>query len=252
MNASLLRYGSWQARDYLTQRLVPPLILVAFFAGLPTYMMTKNASPGFMQSPEGIRFAKQVFSQSVTLFLPLGSGLAAVGMISSDRHQGYFRFLFSKPVNVVAYYAQAYAVRAAVFVATFGLITWGFGALTVHLSVHRAMEAAALTFALVGGVGLLLGALTRFDSAVLIAIYVLGLILQQLTSAPGAPKNAGLPSWLAAVGSGLPPVVQLDQLREQLYAGMPLDQPHLWHVLGYAAACWALGLVLLRRLALAR
>jgi hypothetical protein len=252
MNAHLLRYGSWQARDYLTQRLVLPVILLAFVAGLPTYMITKGASPGFMQSPEGIRTAKQLFSQSVTLFLPLGSVLGAVGLLSSDRHQGYFRFLFSKPVNVVAYYAQAYAVHAVVFVATFGLITWAFGAYTVHISVHRAMEAAALTFALIGGVGLLLGALTRFDSAVLIAIYVLGLILQPLTSAPGATMNGGLPSWLTAVGSGLPPVVKLDQLREQLYAGMPLDQPHLWHVLGYGAACWVLGLILLRRLPLAR
>jgi hypothetical protein len=250
MNAHLTRYASWQARDYITQRLVLPLILLVFFAGLPTYLMTRNSPPGFMQSPEGIRSAKQLFAQSVTLFLPLGSGFGAVRVMSSDRHQGYFRFLFSKPVNVVAYYTQAYVVYAVVFVAMFGLITWGFGAYTVHISVHRAAEAAALTFALIGGVGLLLGALTRFDAAALIAIYILGLILQ-LANAPGALNGAGLPSWLTATGRALPPFVQLDQLREQLYAATPLDQPQLWHVLGYGAACWALGLILLRRLPLA-
>jgi hypothetical protein len=114
------------------------------------------------------------------------------------------------------------------------------------------MEAAALTFALVGGVGLLLGALTRFDSAALIVIYILGLILQQLANASGALNSGGLPSWLTAAGRGLPPVVQLDLLREQLFAATPLDQAQLWHVLGYGAACWALGLILLRRLPLAR
>jgi ABC-type transport system involved in multi-copper enzyme maturation permease subunit len=249
MTARLLRYARYQVGDYLTQRLVLPVILVAFFAGLPAYMMTRGSPQGFMQSPEGIRLAQQLFTQSVTLFLPLGAFLGAVGVMSADRQQGYFRFLFSKPVNVSAYYAQAYVVHALILVAAFGVITWGFGAYTVHLSVHRAMEAAALTFVLIGGAGLLLGALMRFDAAVLIAIYLLGLIVQQLARAPG---SGGLPRWLAGVGAALPPVVKLDDVRNQLYAGTALDQAPLWHVLGYGAACWVLGLLLLRRLSLAR
>jgi hypothetical protein len=252
VNARLLRYSRYQVPDFLQHRLALPLILLAFAAGLPTYLMTKNTPPGWMQSPQGINLARQMFSQSITLYLPLGAFVGAVGVISADRRQGYFRFLFSKPVNVLAYYAQAYLLHAIVYVVVFGLIVWGYGAYTIPFSVPRSMEAAVLTFALVGGLGLLLGALTRFDAAAVIALYVLALILQQLLAAPNALKNGGLPDWLALIARGLPPAMKLDQLRDHLYAGAALDAGQLWHVLGYGGGAALLGFVLLRRLPLAR
>jgi ABC-type multidrug transport system permease subunit len=234
------------------QRLVLPLILLAFAAGLPTYLMTKNTPPGWMQSGQGIVLAKQMFSQSITLYLPLGAFVGAVGLISMDRQQGYFRFLFSKPVNVLAYYAQTYLLHAIVYVAVFGVIVWVFGAYTIHFSIHRSMEAAVLTFALIGGVGLLLGALTRYDAAGLIAVYVLALILQQMMAAPNSLPNGGLPQWLVYVAKGLPPAGKLDALRNHLYAGEALDMAQLWHVLGYGGGAAIVGFILLRRLPLAR
>jgi ABC-type multidrug transport system permease subunit len=252
VNTGLLRYSRFQLPDFLLQRLVLPLVLLAFAAGVPTYLMTKNTSPGFMQSPQGILLAKQMFAQAITLYLPLGAFVGAVGVISADRQQGYFRFLFSKPVNVLAYYAQTYVLHAMVFVGVFGLIVWGFSAYTIHFSVHRSMEAAVLTFVLIGGLGLLLGALTRYDGAGLIAVYVLALILQQLMTAPSGIKNGGLPDWLVWVAKGLPPVQKLDVLRNNLYAGEALDVAQLWHVLGYGGGAALLGFVLLRRLPLAR
>jgi ABC-type multidrug transport system permease subunit len=236
----------------LQHRLALPLVLMAFTAALPTYLMTKNTPPGWMQSPQGINLAKQMFTQSITLFLPLGAFVAAVGVISADRQQGYFRFLFSKPVNVLAYYAQTYILHAIVFVLTFGVIVWAFGAYTVHFSVHRSMEAAVLTFVLIGGMGLLLGALTRYDAAGLIAFYVLALMLQQLMAAPNGLKDGGLPAWLVATAKALPPVAKLDHLRDHLYAGTAIDLPELWHVLGYGGGAALLGFILLRRLPLAR
>jgi hypothetical protein len=252
VNTRLLRYSRYQLPDFLTQRLALPLILLAFAAGLPTYLMTKNVPPGWMQSPQGMNLAHQMFSQSITLYLPLGAFVGAVGVISADRQQGYFRFLFSKPVNVVAYYAQTYLLHAIAYVAVFGLVVWGFSAYTIHFSVHRSMEAAALTFVLIGGLGLLLGALTRYDGAGLIAVYVPALILQQLTATPNALPNGGLPGWLAAIGKALPPALKLDSLRDHLYAGQPLDVSQLWHVLGYGSGAALLGFLLLRRLPLAR
>jgi hypothetical protein len=252
VNTRLLRYSRFQVPEFIQHRLALPLVLIAFVAGLPTYLMTKNVPTGWMQSPQGINLAKQMFAQSITLFLPLGAFVAAVGVISADRQQGYFRFLFSKPVNVLAYYAQTYALHGIVFVLTFGAIVWAFGSYTIHFSVHRSMEAAVLTFVLIGGVGLLLGALTRYDGAALIAFYVLALMLQQLMSAPNGLKNGGLPAWLAAFANGLPPVGKLDHLRDHLYAGTALDMPELWHVLGYGGGAALLGFFLLRRLPLAR
>jgi ABC-type multidrug transport system permease subunit len=252
VNTRLLRYSRFQVPEFIQHRLALPLVLIAFVGGLPTYLAATNVPPGWMQSPQGIVLAKQMFAQSISLFLPLGAFVAAVGVISADRHQGYFRFLFSKPVNVLAYYAQTYALHAIVFVLTFGVIVWGFGAYTVHFSVHRSMEAAVLTFVLIGGLGLLLGALTRYDGAGLIAVYILALMLQQLMAAPNGLKNGGLPDWLATLAKGLPPVGKLDHLRDHLYAGTAIDLAELWHVLGYGGGAALLGFYLLRRLPLAR
>jgi hypothetical protein len=252
VNPKLLRYARYQLPDFLQRRLVLPLVLLAVSAGLPTYLMTRHTQPGFMDTAQGIGLAKQMFSQSITLFLPLGAFVGAVGVISADRRQGYFRFLFSKPVNVLAYYAQTYLLHAMVYVAVFGLIVWGFSAYTIPFSVPRSMEAAALTFVLIGGLGLMLGALTRFDGAGLIAVYVLALILQVSVAGLNGMTNGGVPAWLALVAKGLPPAVKLDALRNNLYAGAPLDAAQLWHVLGYGSGAAILGFVLLRRLPLAR
>jgi hypothetical protein len=249
MNTRLLRYARYQIPEFIQHRLALPIILLVFVAGLPTYLMTKNTAPGFLQSPQGINLVKQLFAQSITLFLPLGAFVAAVGVISADRQQGYFRFLFSKPVNVLAYYLQTYVLHAIIYIAVFGLMVWGFGAYTFHFSVHRAMEAAALTFVLIGGIGLLFGAVTRFDAATLIVTYIAALILQQVAS---APQGAGLPAWLATIGRALPPVLKLDTLRNALYAAQPLDMAQLWQVLGYGGGAALLGFILLRRLPLAR
>jgi hypothetical protein len=245
-------YARYQLRDSVTQRLSLPLIVVVIFSALPVYVMTKNSPAGFMNGAQGVNFAKQIFTQSVALFLPMGAFLCAVGVVSNDRQNGYFRFFFSKPVNVLAYYAQAYLVAGVAFVAMFGLITWGFGAMTTHFSVHRAMEAAALTYVLIGGIGLLLGALTRFDAVAFIAVYVAALLLQQLAAAPNGLPHGGLPAWLAVIGQALPPVVKLDLLRNQLYAAQALDQAQLWHVLGYGTGAALLGFVVVRFRPLAR
>ncbi|MGH7654802.1 MAG: hypothetical protein ACREN6_09070 [Gemmatimonadaceae bacterium] len=252
MNGGLMRYVRYQLPDFLVDRLSLPLILVAFVAGLPAYLMTTHAPPGWLQTPQGIRQVTQLFEQSVTLYLPIGAFVGAVGVISADRQQGYFRFLFSKPVNVPAYYAQAYLLNAIVYVAVFGVIVWAYGAYTIHFSIHRSMEAAMLTFVLIAGIGLLFGALTRFDGVALIVVYVVALLLQQAMASRTGVPNGGLPAWLAFIGKVLPPVTALDALRMHLYAGEALDMAQLWHVLGYGGGAALLGFILLRRLPLAR
>lgn len=247
-----LRYARYQLRDTLTHRLALPLLLIALVTGLPAYVVMRNSPADFFQGPQGATFAMQLYTQSTSLFLPLGAFLCAVGAASADRHHGYFRLLFSKPQQVPAYYLQLYVVAGLAFILMFGAITWAVGAMTVRLSVLHGMESAALTWVLVGGLGMLFGALTRFDAAVLVATYVLALLLQQIVAAPGALAHGGLPRWLGVLGSALPPVRALDQLRDQLYAAQPLDPVQLWYVLGYGAVALAAGVLWLRRAPLAR
>ena len=243
-----LAYARFQIGDYLLQRAAVALILVLFVGGLPLWGMLRG-QPELFRNPRNAMSAMQLYTGTVALFLPLGAFLAGSGIISSDRHQGYFRFYFSKPVNVLAYYGQAYLLHGLAFVALFGALTWAWGTLAVHVSVHRAMEAAALTFVLVGGLGLLFSVLLRFDGLLLVLVYVVALILQQIANLPGRSQ---LPAWAVQVSKVLPPVYVMDQVRNHLYAAESVSSADVWLVVGYGAGAFVLGLVLLRTLALAR
>jgi hypothetical protein len=101
-------------------------------------------------------------------------------------------------------------------------------------------------------VGFLLGALTRFDGAVLALVYVFSVLLQQMAVQPTRLPGGGLPAWVAQLSRILPPVHALDQLRGRLYASEVVDPAQLWHVAGYGAAAFIVGAVVLRRAQLAR
>jgi ABC-type polysaccharide/polyol phosphate export permease len=170
------------------------------------------------------------------------------GLVSSDRQQGHFRFLFSKPVNVPAFYAQAFAVHLVAFVVIAAGLAALLGVLTAPAAVLAAAQSAALTFVLVGGLGLLFGSLLRLDGAVLVLVYLISSIVQQIdTQQPGV-----LPGWASTLGQLLPPVNKLDQVRTHLFAGQAPVYADLWHVLGYGALAGVVGLLVLRRAPLAR
>ena len=242
------RYLGYQLGDYLLQRASLPLILVLFVGGLPLYALLHN-DRSLLAGPQGPAMVRQLFASTVALFLPLGAFLAASGIVSTDRHQGHVRFYFARPVNVVGFYVQTYVVHGVCFTLLFGLITWVFGLLALPQSIAGAMGAAALTFVLIGGLGLLLSTLTRFDGALLVLLYLVSFTMQQIAAIPGRPQ---LPAWAMFLARILPPAHPLDQLRDHLFAGSPLDMAQLWHVLAYGAAAFILGLVALRRLPLAR
>ncbi len=244
-------YLRYHVTDYLMQRASLPTLLIVVLTGLTLYSTMRSARPDFWTSKPGIDSARLMYLQLVALFLPLGAFLGSVQTMSVDRHLGHFRFFFSKPVNAVAYYAQQFAVNGVLFVALFGLITWCYGALTVHQSVRAGVEAAALTWILIGGVGFLLGALTRFDGALLALIYLVAMVTQQVAAAAGAAGDK-LPIWAIVLAKALPPVFRMDQVRNQLYAHAIVEASNVWYVVGYGGGAFLLGLILLRKLPLSR
>ena len=248
-----LAYVRYQLLDYLMNRASLPLILVAFAAGMPLYAM--KFPPGFWQTTEGASQAATMFRSTVTLFLPLGAFLASVNLISVDRQQGHVRFFFSKPVNVLGYYAQTLLVHGVAFTLLFGFITWLFGLASSPIPVLPAMAAAALTFVLVGSLGFMLGALTRYDGGIIALVYLVALLTQQFVDQTRemAPAHvADIPAIIRYLAAVLPPVHALDQLRVALYSAAALDTTMLLYVLGYSAGACVIGVVALRRLPLAR
>ena len=244
----LAAYARYQLLDYLAHRAALPALLVLVIAGVTVYAMSKNGPPGFWGTATGSQMAKSLFQQTMGLFLPLGAFMGINGLVAGDRQHGHFRFFFSKPVSVPAFYAQAFAVHLAAFVAIAAALAALLGAVTAPAPVLAAAESAALTFALVGGLGLLFGTLVRLDGGVLILVYTVSSVVQQVDA-----QQAGvLPAWASSLGRALPPVLKLDQVRTHLFAGQSPAAADVWHVLGYGAAAAAVGLLVLRRAPLAR
>jgi ABC-type transport system involved in multi-copper enzyme maturation permease subunit len=248
-----LAYLRYQLTDYLLNRASLPIILVAFAAGMPLYVM--KFTPGYWQTPEGASQASMMFRSTVALFLPVGAFLASVNLISVDRQQGHVRFFFSKPVNVLGYYGQAYVLHGVTFTLLFGLITWLFGQASSPIPVIPAMEAAVLTFVLVGSLGFLLGALTRYDGGAMVLIYVVATLTQQIVAQTRefTPARLGdIPAVVRYLAAVLPPAHSLDRIRTALYTATAVDMTMLLHVVGYSAGAIVIGVIALRRLPLAR
>ena len=248
MQKNLMAYGRYQLTDYLIHKALLPTVLIALMAGVPLYVAIHADAQNQFLTPNGPQFAAALFNGTITLFLPLGLFLAVAGTISGDRVKGYYRFLFSKPVNVVSYYVQQFVLSGVAYVVLYALIVWIFGLFTVHQSVHRAVENALLTYFVMGSLGMLLGALTRSDGVLLGGVWALALLLQPLAILPSNP----LPYWATVLAKLLPPVEKLDSIRTQIYTMQPVDTHSLWIVLAYGALMFAAGLIVLRRAPLSR
>ena len=242
-----LAYARWLLLDYLWQRLLLPLVLAALLVTGMLYSVSGQSSkPGFWTSPDGVRFALIVLRQVMGTFLPLAVLMAMNGVVAQDRQKGYFRFLFSKPVPVTGFYVSAFVVHLVAAAAAAGLLAAALGAFSAPQQVVGVALACALTFVLLGSLLFLFSVLTYQDGIVFILLWVATLLARQLEPAlrPG--------HWMHSAVRVLPPTHRLDAVREALYTAQPVPMNDLWHVLAYGGACFALAVVALRKLPLAR
>ena len=109
--AGLARYSLWQFRDFIMERGIAIVIIGMLWGYLLVEPMRRAMGSTFAAGPSSpiwplvITAASSVVSLSVLI--------AVNGIVSTDRKQGYYRFLFSKPVSAVAYYAQVFFVGMA-------------------------------------------------------------------------------------------------------------------------------------------
>ncbi len=110
-----------------------------------------------------------------------------------------------------------------------------------------AIKAAALTYVLIGRLGLLFGALTRADSLLLVVTYVLSLMVQQVS---GSLPPGSYP-WLARLAAVMPPCrswVRCGTHSSRPAACEACSEPRasrpegaLLRVLAYGLGAWVLG-----------
>ena len=113
--ARLAAYGLWQLRDYLMDRGTPTIIVGSLFGYLTLAPMLDQREPA--RAAEWVaRFGSEVAARAAMLgelqlpvpaqllgsLIFLGALFAMNGIVANDRKQGFYRFLFAKPVVAAA------------------------------------------------------------------------------------------------------------------------------------------------------
>jgi hypothetical protein len=244
--ARLGRYALWQLRDFAGERGAAAVIVGALL-GLQNVLQQRSMyGPRWASLASGMQVVGVIY-QTVTVFGFVGVLLAVNGISATDRKRGYYRFLFSKPVSVPRYYAQAFLVNgvglvvaAVVLLAPVALLVGTPDAAnTVGGAAAGALAFVALVYVAVGGIGFLFSAVTRFDWLALSVTVVLSALLRV--------SAAGATGWRAALAALLPPVHRLDDvsavlvLRRSALTALDLAWP-----LGYGLLALTAGLLVLR------
>ena len=233
MQTNLRRYVLWQLKDFARERGIA-LLLVGFLIGVtivaPVRAMGRTIDAGMAKS-----MLVAIVSQ-IALILAL---ITLNGIVSTDRKMGYYRFLFSKPVSISAYYAQLFVVYFVGFLAAVAILLGAFAIFAHPVSPLGPLMFCGLVFLSLGGIAFLISSLVRYDWPVLVAIYVASLILHSMWQ-----YKEG---WRRLVLSVLPPLYRIsDTMPDILDRGVVNTQDVLW-LLGYSALCFAAGILVLRR-----
>jgi hypothetical protein len=238
-------YAWWQLRDYMTGPGIGTLVIVSLVSVAPIFAMLQ-AMRGRAEGMPADELVGPLFLAFVQFIALVGPVVAVGGMVSSDRQPGLTRFLFAKPISVPLYYLQMWGLRGTgllVITAALSLLVHRFAA---PVAWWPAVLGVAITWVLLGGVGVLLSTLVPRDSIYLIGLYAVTTLLDQFSRI--APQWR----WVEPVLSVLPPMHKLNGVRTALLGGSAPVAADLWHVLAWGLAALAAALLLMRRLPLVR
>jgi hypothetical protein len=252
--ARLGAYAVWQIRDYLMDRGAPTVLVGALFgymvggpmlAGLSARL--DRMSPNAIARLGGVEAARAAMISELTgIFLTallgnlvfLGALFAMNGIVANDRKQGYYRFLFSKPLSPERYYGQAFVLHWAGFLFVFTLLGLLFHALVGPVLTLPVYAAVGLMYLCYAGIAFALSAAARWDWLSLVAVTVAS---NYLWLRHGESRSA-----LAGLLYLFPPIHRTSEVYSAVANGVGLP----WHLLGwfaaYGAVCFVIGLVVLR------
>lgn len=205
---NLLRYSRWHALDFAIERAVG-LLLVAAVILVPIILLARQ-----VRQDGGVTTtstAQEVYSHlggELAYFLVI---LVVVGMVAESRRSGTYRFVFSKPVSMPAYYAQQYVI-------------WGLGMVAVDLLIAAALTLALgpvapwglvsyhlLAYVLIGGLTFFFSTFFRHDWAGVVGMVVTADLLLVYWNPPSNAQQIIL--------ALLPPMKALHSLQGPLLAG---------------------------------
>jgi hypothetical protein len=257
--ARLAAYVPWQARDYLMDRGAPTVLIGLLFGYMVAGPMLASLNLSLEHMPAGVvaraggaaaARAASVAELTATLLgvllgnlVFLGALFAMNGIVANDRKQGFYRFLFSKPLSPDRYYGQAFVVHWAGFLLVVTALGLVYQALVGPVLTVPLYVAVALMYLCYAGIAFALSAAARWDWLSLVAVTVAA---NYLWLRYGASKS--VVAWLLYL---LPPIHRTSAVYEAVAGGRPLPWDLLAWFAGYGAVCFVIGLVVLRHRRLA-
>jgi hypothetical protein len=250
-SARLGRYALWQLRDYLLEKGVGTAI-VMLFAGSLTFVGVR-ASLATRQVPDNLArtMINQGFLSLLGMLMLLGVLFATNGMVSDDRKNGYYRFLFAKPVNVPRFYVQKFMVYGAGFllvslalVVTFNAVVGKYhpdGGL-LPIFPQSLFPVIALVFVGLGGIGFLMSAIWRVDWLSFMTVYIVASVAWDLFEDD--------PGWRGTAVRAAPPMHKLTGIYRAVVNETAIPTDDLRWVVLYGIACFIVGVLIVRRRAL--
>jgi hypothetical protein len=230
MAQNLTRYAYWQFRDFIRERglaLIVTSTLLGFTVVAPMRAM--------LGSNIGEVDARRILILALPQVVFIAAFIALNGIVSTDRKLGYYRFLFSKPVSIPAYYAQYFAISTVGFLAVFALLMGVFAIVVRPINPVNALAFCALVYLSFGGIAFLVSSLFRYDWPILAGIYLGSAMINGLW--------ATRTGWRMIIRNLLPPLHRLSP--EDLISFGTVNPQSLVWLLGYSAICFAAGLLVL-------
>jgi len=246
-HARLGRYFWWQLHDYMLHQAPATIAIMLLWSYLTLApilngSMTAGRRYTIATLPENV--VRSFFADSLGSLLLLATLFATNGIVATDRRTGFYRFYFAKPVSAPRFYTNAFVANG------FGVLLVSLMLLVVFAAFLRPIFPAsfvpvvAAMYLAYGGVGFLLSTIWRFDWLSLVTVAVISTIGWSMWG--DDPGIAGILVHL------LPPM----HLTSSLYTfvagatdGFPWGA-QLW-LSAYGAACFLLGLWILRTRSLA-
>jgi hypothetical protein len=232
MGQNLTRYSYWQFRDFIRERGVA-LIITSTLLGFMVIAPMRAMLGSNIGEPD----AKRILILALPQVVYIAAFIALNGIISTDRKFGYYRFLFSKPVSIPAYYAQYFVVSVLGFLAVFGLLLGVFSIVIRPINPLGALTFCALVYLSFGGIAFLVSSLVRYDWPILAGIYLGSALVNGFWA-----METG---WKMVIRNMLPPLHKL-QPADLVNFGTMDNESVVW-LLGYSAACFVAGLIVLWR-----
>lgn len=232
--ASLARYSLWQFRDFAVDRGLS-ILIIGFLWGYALIEPIRRTvgSAGGSASPLSL-VAIQVSSAVVSV----GVLVALNGIVSADRKAGYYRFLFSKPVDPVLFYGQLFFVYMVGVIVAMLVLSSLLHKLVPTFNILNFLLYTALIYIAMGGIGFFLSVATRYDWLTLAAVWLGARVLRGIYG-PGD-------DWRSKLVQLLPPVHKLDDVANSLIGTGSAHMADVMWLFGYGALFFALGLAALR------